>query len=175
MQAPDVVTRVAELVAAAEVTVICLPQTNLLLQARDRASAPPRGLTAVRELLAAGVTVGAGGDNLQDPFNPLGRGDPLETASLLVAAAHLTPEQAYTAVSSGGRAAIGLPHARVEVGAPAELLAIRASTLPEAIATANVDRVVIHRGRVVSRTWVTREFPLDTDRPGTAHVASPRS
>lgn len=174
-QAPDVAARVSEQVAAAGVAVICLPQTNLLLQARDHAGAPPRGLTAVRELLAAGVTVGAGGDNLQDPFNPLGRGDPLETASLLVAAAHLTPEQAYTAVSSGGRAAIGLPHGRVEVGAPAELLAIRASTLSEAVATATADRVVIHRGRVVSRTSVTREFQLDTNSLGTAHAASPRS
>ena len=34
-------------------------------------------------------------DNVQDPFNLVGRSDPLETASLLVLAAHETPEIAY--------------------------------------------------------------------------------
>ena len=40
------------------------------------------------------MPVAAGADNIRDPFNPLGRTDPLETASLLAAAAHLTPAQA---------------------------------------------------------------------------------
>ena len=44
----------------------------------------PRGLTAVRALLDAGVVVAAGADNLQDPFNPLGRACPFETAALMV-------------------------------------------------------------------------------------------
>ena len=47
----------------------------------------PRALTAVKALRAAGVNVAAGADNLQDPFNPVGRGDPLETAGLMVMAA----------------------------------------------------------------------------------------
>jgi cytosine/creatinine deaminase len=159
VQPPEVATKVAEQVAAAGMSVVCLPQTNLFLQGRGLTAAP-RGLTALRELLAAGVTVAAGGDNLQDPFNALGRGDPLETASLLVAAGHLTPRQAWVAVSAGARAAMGLPAVRVEAGAPAELLAVRAASLEEAVAGASSDRLVLHRGRVVSRTVVTRE-PAD--------------
>jgi cytosine/creatinine deaminase len=158
VQPPEVAARVAERVAAARVAVICNPQTNLGLQARRQRSAPPRGLTALRPLLEAGVTVAAGGDNLRDPFNPVGRADPLETASLLVAAGHLTPEEAYAAVSAGARSAMGLPEVQVEAGFPAELLAIRAASLGEAIA-GGTSRVVIHQGRVVSRTTVTREFP----------------
>jgi cytosine/creatinine deaminase len=117
-----------------------------------------RGLTALRPLLDAGVTVAGGGDNLRDPFNPVSRADPLETASLLVTAGHLTPEEAYTAVSTGARAAMGLPEVQVAPGFPAELLAIQASSLGEAIA-GGTSRVVLHQGRMVSRTTVTREFP----------------
>jgi len=74
---------IAELVAGAGIGVVALPHTNLYLQGRG--SAPmPRGLTAVAALRDAGVNVAAGADNLQDPFNPMGRGCPFETASLMV-------------------------------------------------------------------------------------------
>jgi cytosine deaminase len=159
VQPPAVAGKVAEQVAEAGVAVICLPQTNLYLQARAHPSAPPRGLTALSALLAANVTVAGGGDNVQDPFNQVGRGDPLETASLLVAAGHLSPDRAYLAVSEGARAAMGLPEVRVAAGFPAELLAIRAASVAEAVAGASADRIVLHRGQVVSRTTVRREFP----------------
>jgi cytosine deaminase len=161
MQPPEVAAAVAKRVAAAGVAVVCNPQTNLYLQARGWPSAPPRGLTALRPLLEAGVTVAAGGDNLRDPFNAVGRADPLETASLLVTAGHLTLQEAYAAVSSGARAAMGLPEVRVAPGFPAELLAVEASSLGEAIA-GGTSRVVIHQGRVASRTIITREFPTAT-------------
>jgi cytosine deaminase len=157
MQPHELQHQVAQEVAAAGVSVIALPQTNLYLQGRADPVGCPRGLTAIGPLLAAGANVAGGGDNLQDPFNLVGRGDPLETAALLVMAGHLLPDQAYHAVSAAGRAALGLPAVRVEPGAPAELLAIRADSTREAVATAPADRVVIHRGRVVSRTTVVSE------------------
>jgi cytosine/creatinine deaminase len=170
VQPPEVAAKVAAAVAAAGIAVVCNPQTNLFLQARGHLSAPARGLTALRPLLEAGATVAAGGDNLRDPFNIVGRADPLETASLLVTAGHLTPEEAFAAVTTGARAAMGLAPVRVEPGFPAELLAVRASSLADAIAGGS-SRVVIHRGRVVSRTTVTREFP----DPKAAALAAGRS
>jgi cytosine/creatinine deaminase len=149
----------AAIVAAAGIAVVCNPQTNLFLQARGAAVDPPRGLTALAVLRAAGVTVAAGGDNQRDPFNSLGRADPLEVAALLVAAGHLDPVAAYDAVSTGARAAMGLPAVDLVVGAPAELLAIRAASVAEAVAVASPDRVVIHRGRVVCRTRLDRRYP----------------
>jgi cytosine deaminase len=154
VQPADVQDAVADEVAAAAVSVVTLPQTNLYLQGRAHRVASPRGLTALGALLGAGANVAGGADNLQDPFNLVGRGDPLETAALLVMAGHLSPEQAYHAVSTAGRVALGLPEVTIEPGQPAELLAIRASTLRDAIASASADRVVVHRGRVVSRTRV---------------------
>ncbi len=145
---------VAQEIAVAGMAVVTLPQTNLFLQGRHHPVAMPRGLTALRPLREAGVTLAAGGDNLQDPFNLVGRGDPLEAASLLIAAGHLLPDEAYGAVSAASRAAIGLPPVSIVPGAPAELLAVRAASVREAIAFGPADRIVIHRGRPIARTMV---------------------
>ncbi|MGW1741281.1 amidohydrolase family protein [Nocardia sp. NPDC001965] len=148
--APEVVARVTAAVAAAGIGVVTLPITNLYLQGRDRPVATPRGLTAVRALLDAGVRVAGGADNVRDPYNPMGRSDALETAVLLVAAAHLTPAEAYRAVSDSARAVMSLPAAGPETGALADLLAVRASGLADAVATAPADRYVLRRGRLVA-------------------------
>jgi len=156
IQPPEVQARVAADVAVAGISVVTLPQTNLYLQGRGSRTSPPRGLTAVRTLLEAGVTVAAGADNVQDPFNPLGRGDPLETAGLLVAAGHLTPFEAYELVSTGARKAMGLPQVEVAPDSPSELVAVAGSSLQEVVATASEDRYVFSRGQLTSRTSVAR-------------------
>ena len=104
------------------------------------------------------MRVGAGADNVQDPFNPVGRGCAFETASLLVVAGHLTPQEAWNLVSDGARAVMGLPVAGPRVGARAELLAVRAQSLTDAIATAPADRIVIHEGRLVARSELRRDI-----------------
>jgi cytosine deaminase len=147
--------RVARAAAAAPVAIVTLPQTNLFLQAREHRTSPPRGLTAVRALLDAGACLAAGADNVRDPFNAMGRCDALETAALLVMAAHLTPREAWTAVSVASRRAMGLPELALEAGAPAEVLAVRGLSLGDAIARASEHRHVVHRGRCVARTAVT--------------------
>lgn len=156
-QADDVARDIAERLAAARIAVVALPQTNLYLQGRTMTTRVPRALTAVAALRDAGVVLAGGGDNWRDPFNPVARIDPLETASLLVAAAHLSVDDAYDAVSTVARLAMGLPPASITTGAAADLLAVRGSGLADTIAHASEDRVVIRRGRVVSRTRVLHE------------------
>jgi cytosine deaminase len=148
---------IAEVVASG-VGVIANPITNLSLQGWGVPVATPRGIAPARALLAAGARFAAGADNVRDPFNPLGRGDALETAMLLVVAAHLTADEAYAAVSTGAREVMGLPEAGVVVGARADLLAVRADSLVQAIAEAPADRLVLRGGRLVAATategWV---------------------
>ena len=144
-------------VVASDIGIISLPITNLYLQGWENPVSTPRGLTALRPLLDAGARVGAGADNVRDPFNPVGRSDALETASLLVTAGHLSLAEALTAVTDGARSVMALPRAGVSVGARAELLAVRGSTLSEVIAGASADRYVIHAGSLVSRTTVQTE------------------
>jgi cytosine/creatinine deaminase len=142
--------RAAEALAEAGVSVISLPQTNLYLMARSTEEAKPRGLTALAALYGAGVKVAAGGDNMQDPFNPLGRADPLEAASLFVTAGQLDLTTAFDAVAASARSVCGWPRVALEVGCPADLVALPGSSLREAMAEACSTRVVVRRGRVVS-------------------------
>jgi cytosine/creatinine deaminase len=170
MRPPEAQAEVAALVARAGVGVVTCPLTNLLLQGRGIATATPRGMTAVGALLEAGALLAAGGDNVQDVFNPIGCGDALQTAQLMVAAAQLEVEDAYDLVSDAARAVMGLDPMRLEAGAPGELLAVRASSLREAVATVTEARVVIHRGRVVARTSVQRETSWAPEGSGSQDV-----
>jgi cytosine deaminase len=162
---------VAGELADAGLAVVTLPQTNLYLQARHRPSSPPRGLTAIRALLDAGVVVAAGADNVRDPFNAVGRSCALETAALLVMAAHLTPAEAWHAVSVAARAAIGVAPTALMPGDPAEVLALRGSSLTDAIARASDERIVVHRGRVVATTTVSTVLRPSRPDPGAPPVS----
>jgi cytosine deaminase len=140
---------VAEVAAAAGIAVVALPATNLYLQGRDQQVAMPRAVTAVKTLREAGVTVAAGADNLQDPFNPLGRACPFETAGLMVMTTHVQPADAWAMVSTQAAAVLGRPPAAVAPGAPADLVAVEADSLRQAIAFGPAGRRVWHRGRPV--------------------------
>jgi cytosine deaminase len=152
---------IAAELADAGVAVVTLPQTNLYLQGRDDETRVPRGLTAVGVLREAGVTVCAGGDNWRDSFNPVSRIDPLETASLLVATAHLTAQEAYDAVSTSARKAAGFAPGLLAVGSECDVLAVKGADLSDVVADASDDRIVIRRGRVVARTRVLHEIEPD--------------
>jgi cytosine deaminase len=148
----------AEKVAAAGIRVVTLPQSNLYLQGRLASVNQPRGLTAISELRKAGVVVAAGGDNWRDPFNQMGRIDPMEAASLMVTAGHLLPAEAYDSVSAAARTILGLPPVCLEPGYPADLLAVKASSLADALAGASEQRIVIRAGQVTARTEVRTVF-----------------
>lgn len=163
----DEAARTADRLAAAAVTVVCLPQGGC-------SGSRLRGSPPVRLLRAAGVRVAAGSGALRDSANPVGRGDPLEAAYLLASQGGLGPGSAYEAVSAAARVALGLPGVRVEAGFPAELLAVRGDGLAGVLSLA-YSRIVVHRGRVVARTSAVREYcdseaaaALDLPRQGRA-------
>jgi len=139
---------IAELVARAGIGVVALPHTNLYLQGRG-AAPMPRGLTAVAALREAGANVAAGADNLQDPFNPVGRACPFETAGLMVMTAHLLAHEAWATVTDNAARILRLEAVTVAPGDRADLVAVRAATVREAIAFGPNDRMVWHRGRTV--------------------------
>ncbi|MEP6297887.1 MAG: amidohydrolase family protein, partial [Ilumatobacter sp.] len=142
--------RTAVRVAEAGISVVALPHTNLFLQGRGHAPMP-RALTAVEALRTAGVNVAAGADNLQDPFNPLGRACPFETAGLMMLTTHVSASDAWAMVSNHSARALGraespMPANGLVVGERADLLAVRAGSLREAIAEAPGERRVWRAG-----------------------------
>ena len=126
--------------------------------------ATPRGLTAVGPLRAAGATVAAGGDNLRDPFHPVGRGDALEVAALMVTCGHLSPAAALDSVTAAPRAALGLPPARIAPGYSADLVALPAVDALEALGAASAHRTVWRAGAIVARTTVSTEIAAPAAR-----------
>jgi cytosine deaminase len=130
-------------IARAEITVIALPETNLLLQ--DHASGTPRqrGVTLVCELLAAGVKVRLGTDNVRDWFYPFGDGDMLETALLAVVGAHLDDPADLLASMCDGRRSIS-------EGEAADFVLVPASSLDDALARRPAGRIVFKHGRQVA-------------------------
>ena len=143
------IDRVSEKVAAAGITITALPQTNLFLQERGVSSNPARAITPIHRLQHAGVVVAAGADNLQDPFNLVGRGDPLEIASLLMVSAHVTAPEALQMISTNAHQAVHGATNSLSVGAPANFVALPAANLRESIAMGPPDRIVVYGGVVL--------------------------
>jgi cytosine deaminase len=157
----DRLSEVADGLAECGVGVVALPQTNLFLQGRDDVQRIPRGIAPVGVLRRHGVLVAAGGDNVQDPFNLVGRSDPLEAAALMVMAAHESPDDALNLVSNGARAVMGLPECGPRLGSVADIVAIPARSAREAVADASADRIVFRAGQEVARSSVVRSTVVD--------------
>jgi cytosine deaminase len=129
--------------ARAGVTVVALPTANLFLQDRGAASPLRRGVTRVRELIAAGVPVRCGTDNVRDWFFPLGDGDMLESALFAAVAAHLDDAAALIGAICDGRRAIA-------EGDVADLVLLPCTSLDDALSRRPADRRAFKAGRQVA-------------------------
>jgi cytosine deaminase len=125
-----------------QITVVVLPALNLFLQGRGEATPRVRGLTLVRELLAAGVRVRFGSDNVCDAFYPYGDADPLEAAWLAALSAHVDDGAALLGGVCDGQK-------RLEVGDRADLVLVDAACLSDALARRPDGRTVVRAGSVV--------------------------
>lgn len=143
------IDRIAAKVSDAGITVTALPQTNLFLQERGVSTHQARAITPIHRLQQAGVVVAAGADNLQDPFNLIGRADPLEIASLLMISAHVTADMAVQMISANAHQAVHGTISALTVGQPANFVAIPATNLRESIAMGPPDRIVVYGGVVI--------------------------
>ncbi len=159
--APDEAQRTIDELGEAGVGIVTLPAANLFLQGRDAGRLPPRGLTRVKELLAAGIPVAAASDNIQDPFVPTGSGDLLEIARWTLLAGHFglgDLRQVFEMVSTMPAQMIGLgADWGIRPGARADLLITRADTIDDLVAEGALERTVMVEGRVVSSTSVQRQ------------------
>jgi len=128
--------RIADKCARAGITICALPTTNLYLQGRTDGTPDRRGLTRLRELRAAGVTVIVGSDNVGDAFCPTGQHDPMAALHLAHLAAHLDPPMAdwLGMVTTDARAAMGLDPVYVDGAPVAELRISNAASVADLIA-----------------------------------------
>jgi cytosine deaminase len=142
--------------ASAGVMVATNPPTNLMLQGRGDAEPRRRGIPRIKELLAAGVVVGAGQDCVDDAFYPFGSADPLQVALIVAHAAQLgTPAEIAAAlrmVTDDAARLLRLPDYGLVVGARADLVILDAESERDALREQAARRWVLHGGRVVAET-----------------------
>jgi cytosine deaminase len=138
----------------ADVNMIANPATNLMLQGRLDDYPKRRGVTQVKELLAAGVNVACGQDCVHDTFYPFGQNDPLEIAFLLCHASQMSqPAEILTVmdmVTGNGAKALRAPDFQVAAGAVADLVVLDARDAREAFATRSPRRWVIRKGKLIA-------------------------
>lgn len=155
--------RVIGLLAEAGISVVTNPGVNLHLQGRFDGYPKRRGLTRVRELLDAGIKCGAGQDCIKDPFYPLGTGQMLDQAFLLVHAEHMNSptrmKQAVEMVCCMAGEVVNVGCHRAVVDAPANLAIWPVDSIPELIRLRPRPRVVLHAGRLVSDSAGPRDAP----------------
>src|SRR5262244_1938481 len=82
--------KVVDMVATAGITISVNAHINLVCSARLDREPKRRGTARVKELLARGVNVITSQDDVNDPYYPFGKPDPLECASMIAHVAQLT-------------------------------------------------------------------------------------
>ena len=83
----------------------------------------------------------------------------------MVLTAHLQPEDAWTCVTEMAARATGLPPTRIAAGEPADLIAVPASSLREAIAMGGPGRRVWRRGVEVNDAAMPPSAPRPPSSP----------
>jgi cytosine deaminase len=145
--------RVIDKVQRAKIHVITNAPINLMLEGRKHGYPKPRGIARVKELLAAGVNVVCGQDDLQNMFYAYGQMDPLEVALITAHAAHLSAPAEIQAAFDMPRYHAArlwpLPNYGVQVGAAANLVVLAAASPVEALRRRPARRYVIRHGRLL--------------------------
>jgi len=149
--------KLIRLLARAQVNVIANPFDNVVLQGRFDTYPRRRGITRVKELLAAGVNVALGHDSIMDPWFPLGKGDMLAAAQLALFLCHMSGYEEISdvldLVTTNAAKALRLQDSYgIEEGKPADFLVLDAPSAFEALRLVPVRLHVFKSGREVAYT-----------------------
>ena len=140
----------------AGVDIVSLPTVNMYLQDRSPEQRTPRwrGVTVLHEMKAAGLRVAVAGDNCRDPFYAYGDHDMLDTFTQAVKILHLDhPFGDWIRAATETPAAImGIERGRLAVGAPADLIVLKARSYSEMLSRSQFDRAVMRDGRAIDTT-----------------------
>jgi cytosine deaminase len=140
----------------AGVSVVSSPTSGLLFRGLDQVD-PPRGTTAVRELLEHGVNVACGQELFRSVFSPhLRLPDPLLTGQLMAYIAQMADtaglETIFQMLIGAGARALRLDPYGLAEGAPADLVLLKADSIADAFTTLSPERIVFKRGTIVARS-----------------------
>ena len=150
------VTKLMGLMVEAQVHVASNPCVNITLQGRHDTYPKRRGLTRVPELMAAGLTVAFGQDDMMDPWYSLGCADMLDVASMGLHVAQMTSQtamrQCFDAITANPARILKLQRYGIAKGCHADFVLLQARDPVEAIRLKAARLKVFKRGKLLSET-----------------------
>lgn len=148
------VSKLLPLMAEAQMHAVCNPLVNMVLQGRHDTYPKRRGLTRVKELLAAGINVCLGHDDVLDPWYPLGTHDMLEVVHMGIHALHMSGiaemNDLFAAVTNRPAETMGLEGYGIKSGNYADMVILQGQDPIEAIRLRGPRLAVIRRGKIIS-------------------------
>ncbi len=148
--------KLIRLLAQSEVSIIANPLDNSILQGRFDTYPKRRGLTRVKELLAAGVNVGIGHDSIMDPWYPLGRAQMLQAAFVLLHMCQMSGRDEQSAIldmiTFGNARALAIDNYGIAVGRKADLVVLDAYNEFDILRLLPTALYVIKNGQVIAET-----------------------
>lgn len=158
--------KVIQLIKQAEMTIFCNSHVSLIAAEFDESDHPwPRGTTRVKELLAAGVPVAAGQDDVDNWFYPFGRNDMLEVAQFMAHngrfAWHNTVEQVLPIVTTTPASVLKVEGYGLNIGNVANIVVLNAPDWHSAIQFQPEKRFVLLRGKLIAESKRDHQLYLD--------------
>jgi len=180
--------KLERLLSRSGINLVSNPLVNLALQGRFDDYPKRRGLTRVKEMLAVGVNVAFGSDDVMDPWFPLGTASPMLLAHTGVVAAQMTGQdeiaETLEMVSTRAARVLGLGNGYgLERGCPASLVVLPASSRMDAVRRQVAPLWVVAHGEVVAERqpspvnlrWMGEEHAVDFVRDADAAGATWRN
>jgi cytosine deaminase len=159
-----VAENVIALMAKSGVSAVALPPGNLYTHGRADSQDVRRGVTRVRALLAGGVRVSFGTDNIRDPFNPLGNTNMIHNAILTAYACHMATTEDFSNTlklcTVNAADIMNLPGYGLKEGMFADIVVLDAPSAEEALANQATATHVFKRGRLVATNETKRNLYL---------------
>jgi len=154
--------KVVDMVATAGITISVNAHINLVCSARLDREPKRRGTARVKELLARGVNVITSQDDVNDPYYPFGKPDPLECAVMLAHVAQLTLphelEQVMDMITVNAARAASVSNYGIAPGMTADLVVVEAPSVHEALRLQPPRLYVFKDGREVARSTMSQEL-----------------
>jgi cytosine deaminase len=149
---PDEQDALARELARAGVAVIVLPATDLYLMGRKDVRSPRRGLAPIKRLLAAGVTVAAATNNVQNAFTPVGTAGLPLMGFLLSVGAHMGTDaelgQVLEMLTTQPARILRISDYGLGVGSRADLVVWEAERAEQVVSAQRPCRLIVKAGRV---------------------------
>src|SRR5438552_10935399 len=154
--------KLVDMVSTARITFSVNAHINLVGSARLDREPKRRGTARVKELLARGVNVVTSQDDVNDPYYPFGKPDPLECAVMLAHVAQLTLphelEQVMDTITVNAARAARVSDYGLAPGKRADLVVVGTSSVNEMLRLQPPRLHVLKDGRVVARSTVAQQL-----------------